>query len=909
MMYIHNIDFSIIITCFLICFLIAFYKAPRIKNLKHYATGYKDISISVLICTIFASSVGAGSTIGYSKDIYQLGSIIIIGHFLFQPITWFITAKIIIPGIEQFKGCLSISEVMYKLYGSYARWLTSIAAIIMGIGVIAAQVSILGKIFNYFFRIEVKDGIILGYGILAIYSILGGIKSLSFAEVFKFIISFLIFPIVYIVTFVKVGGFDTLFQKLPPTHLGLDLTFKNINLLLNYILYSLIPGFTAPFIQKCLIANSAKQLRDCFKNIMFIYMSFTLSLCAISYITKAVALDISADQAFLYFISHLLPSGLRALTIIGIIIIIIVMAGAWANAISVIIFNDIINVLKPKKNNLNRLKLIKVISISFSISLITFTFEAKEFSNFIYLILNFWAPITLIPLSAGFLGFRTNSLSFIASSALALIFTCIGRFVMGEFAVFSLCFGIIGSAIGLFGMHYLQVLKGKIEVEFKETVKFNISELIKHRAKRIKQILSKPLKAIPQVFKKKSEHIKYHGFCAFTLIYYFIYTLSLTSDPVHKIFAYIISVGYLLCMLLLLKDFIFPKSFQQKYLHLYWYFTVTFCLPLASSFMLFASHGDNFWVINGVLAAISLYLFVDAISFLVLLSIGVVFGYVIFTLTGQKVGNTEDYNALTIGYIYLFLMFISLFFFRKKEKEQEERVQNMHIFGGAMAHEVKSPLATLNMCALTITGQLEKTYNESHDKEHFSIQKEDMEILLQFSKMLEKVSVQGISTVDGLLTSLKSDVIADDKEVYFIKDCVLQAVSEYQALNNNLNKISIKLTNNFKFYGSLHYLKHVLFNLLSNSYKYGGRNIEIDIWTKGNQLYFRDKGKGIAEEDLPYIFDRFYSKNKTGTGIGLAFCKMVMEDIGGNINCKSKLGEYTEFALFFPKISKAHKLY
>ncbi|WP_161791752.1 ATP-binding protein [Candidatus Jidaibacter acanthamoebae] len=882
----------------------------KIKSIKQFAIGYyKTTNINSLIFAFFASSIGGGSTIGMSAKLYFMGGILIVGHYLFQPVCWMIMSKIVSTGIEKFKGCISVSEIMYKLYGNYARRLTSAAAVIMGIGITAAQITVLSKVLNYIFGIEPIKGILTGYCVLILYSLLSTYKTIYFIEILKFIMSFLIFPIVYIVTFAEIGGVDTIIERLPDTHYKIDLTPNNLIMLLSLMLFSLLPEFTPPFIQRCLMANNAKQLKESLKYIMYIFIPFTLSLCAIGYIISISAIDINPDEALLYFINYLLPAGLKSLMIIGIIIIIIVMAGTWLNSITIILTSDLIETLNLKIPNSKQLHILRFVSLGLSIISIFAAINAKEFSTLLNIVLNIWNPITLIPLSAGFLGFRTNSSSFIVSTILGLSSTCISGYVTGELAVLSLCFGTMGSAIGLFGMHYLQVLKGKIGMEFKETAKFDLRKLIKYKTKVIKQALSKPLKAIPQVFKKKSEHIKYHGFCAFTLTYYFIYTLSLTSDPAHKIFAYIISVGYLLCMLLLLKDFVFSKSFQQKYLHLYWYFTVTFCLPLASSFMLFASHGDNFWVINGVLAAISLYLFVDAISFLVLLSIGVVFGYVIFTLTGQKVGNTEDYNALTIGYIYLFLMFISLFFFRRKEKEQEERVQTMHIFGGAMAHEVKSPLATLNMCASTITGQLEKTYNESHDKEHFSIQKEDMEILLQFSKMLEKVSVQGISTVDGLLTSLKSDVIADDKEVYFIKDCVMQAVSEYQALNNNLNKISIKLTNNFKFYGSLHYLKHVLFNLLSNSYKYGGRNIEIDIWTKGNQLYFRDKGKGIAEEDLPYIFDRFYSKNKTGTGIGLAFCKMVMEDIGGNINCKSKLGEYTEFALFFPKISKAHKLY
>ena len=64
---------------------------------------------------------------------------------------------------------------------------------------------------------------------------------------------------------------------------------------------------------------------------------------------------------------------------------------------------------------------------------------------------------------------------------------------------------------------------------------------------------------------------------------------------------------------------------------------------------------------------------------------------------------------------------------------------------------------------------------------------------------------------------------------------------------------------------------------LENAHKHGGQDVKIKIWTKGSRLYFKDYGTGIPKENLPYIFDRFYTGSKTGTGIGLAFCKMVME--------------------------------
>jgi signal transduction histidine kinase len=51
------------------------------------------------------------------------------------------------------------------------------------------------------------------------------------------------------------------------------------------------------------------------------------------------------------------------------------------------------------------------------------------------------------------------------------------------------------------------------------------------------------------------------------------------------------------------------------------------------------------------------------------------------------------------------------------------------------------------------------------------------------------------------------------------------------------------------------------------------------------------------------IFDHFFTKTRHGTGVGLAYCKMVMEDLGGDMTCESVKGEYTHFILHFPVLN------
>lgn len=106
-------------------------------------------------------------------------------------------------------------------------------------------------------------------------------------------------------------------------------------------------------------------------------------------------------------------------------------------------------------------------------------------------------------------------------------------------------------------------------------------------------------------------------------------------------------------------------------------------------------------------------------------------------------------------------------------------------------------------------------------------------------------------------------------------------------------------------------MSQVFSNLLSNAIKYSdkGSKIHIHIFDslKKVEIRVKDTGKGISEEDLPHIFERFYRADKSrnretgGIGIGLTITKTIIEAHEGTIRAESKLGEGTEFIMVLPK--------
>ena len=70
---------------------------------------------------------------------------------------------------------------------------------------------------------------------------------------------------------------------------------------------------------------------------------------------------------------------------------------------------------------------------------------------------------------------------------------------------------------------------------------------------------------------------------------------------------------------------------------------------------------------------------------------------------------------------------------------------------------------------------------------------------------------------------------------------------------------------------------------------------------KGLRLALRDTGIGIAPEDLPYVFDPFFSSKPDGTGMGLTKVYQVISDHRGEIQIKSVPGQGTEVSIWLPR--------
>ena len=102
-----------------------------------------------------------------------------------------------------------------------------------------------------------------------------------------------------------------------------------------------------------------------------------------------------------------------------------------------------------------------------------------------------------------------------------------------------------------------------------------------------------------------------------------------------------------------------------------------------------------------------------------------------------------------------------------------------------------------------------------------------------------------------------------------------------------------------------------VYNILDNAVKYSASGTTIFIEAFSYELFsgirIRDEGIGIAEEEIPLIFGRFYRGRNVhdteGIGVGLFLAREIVEGNGGYIKVKSEPGKGTIFEICFPNVS------
>jgi two-component system sensor histidine kinase BaeS len=161
--------------------------------------------------------------------------------------------------------------------------------------------------------------------------------------------------------------------------------------------------------------------------------------------------------------------------------------------------------------------------------------------------------------------------------------------------------------------------------------------------------------------------------------------------------------------------------------------------------------------------------------------------------------------------------------------------------------------------------------------------------------------------VDGIeeLNQAEASVLSLQKQRFKIKPFLENITERYRNIFSEKGvHIELRCPDDNEINADPERLSQIIVNLLSNALRAtnsGGRVLHTALFeAKGLKISVEDTGAGIAENDLPFIFERFYRGSDGGLGIGLTIVKELAEAHGGSIEAKSIQGKGSEFSVFLP---------
>jgi len=229
-------------------------------------------------------------------------------------------------------------------------------------------------------------------------------------------------------------------------------------------------------------------------------------------------------------------------------------------------------------------------------------------------------------------------------------------------------------------------------------------------------------------------------------------------------------------------------------------------------------------------------------------------------------------------------------------------IDNIHASGEAhkrftsdVSHEIRSPLTSL-------IGNTEVALRKRRDPEEYEeLLRNNLADLVRLSRITDNI----------LFLSKADNQILDMRKQRFDLNLFLRNVVDHFRFKAERSQVTLDehyWEQPIELFGDMNLLEQAFSNLIDNAIKYTPQAGKVIIKSSKVDSEIKvaiiDTGSGIPEEEIPYIFDRFYRgekehKGSVGTGLGLAITKWIIGANNGAIFVKSNVGEGSEFTVVF----------
>lgn len=237
-------------------------------------------------------------------------------------------------------------------------------------------------------------------------------------------------------------------------------------------------------------------------------------------------------------------------------------------------------------------------------------------------------------------------------------------------------------------------------------------------------------------------------------------------------------------------------------------------------------------------------------------------------------------------------------------------VDSVRSIAASLAHEMRTPMATVKLHAQVLSNYLPTlidAYEKSlkHGLIDGRLDSKTLAAVSDIAHRIEREMIRSNQAIDMLL-ALTTDLDLGKREYkpFSAEQSIKDSLSKFFIESEASDQTRLEVKEDFLINGSETLFSFVILNLLKNALyaiKEKG-NGTISIVVRRGIIQVTDTGIGIPSSVLPHIFENFYTtkSSRSHAGVGLAFCKRVVDSFDGKITCRSHYSVSTTFTIVFP---------
>lgn len=415
---------AVIFVSYLVLMFIALVYVRRARTTRDFAVGNRGFPAPIAFATLAATCIGPGFTVGLTGKASG-GGLIWVGVFVFFSLQMVITGQWLAPKLRDTAGAYTLGDVLGDKFGTAAKFLGGVVAVLFCAGVIGAIARATGNFAEAILDVSPTWAIVISLAVVVVYSALGGIKAVILTDLMQFIVLAIGLPLIVFLELPQLTTESASFFTFNPTSMsawkfgGLAVTFLFGEML--------IP----PYAQRALITEDAPAARSSFFGVAGFSVVWFFVMGCIGLIGTAMYPEADPGAVFFKVVQTALPVGLSGLVLASVLSVIASSQDSFLNAAAVAFTDDIIAPLveiDEKRELISNQVVLMCVGIAAGI----FAMFVPTIVDGLLVVYTLWAPVMIAPLVVALLSDNPSPYAGLSGMFLGGLITGIWKWVLLE---------------------------------------------------------------------------------------------------------------------------------------------------------------------------------------------------------------------------------------------------------------------------------------------------------------------------------------------------------------------------------------------------------------------------------------------------------------------------------------------